>query len=104
MDDIGRTHSRILAALWALEGTAWLEVRSEIHEAYKEMPFWILLRADLSPVEAHRHFWHVVEPELIHLGAYRLTVSYKAVADGCVLWHGFFDDLDGMKRALAPDG
>jgi hypothetical protein len=107
MDDIGRTQARILAALWALEGAAcaaWLEVQGEVHEAYKEMPFWILLAADMPPIEAHRHFWRVVEPELIHFGTYRVTVSYKAIADGSVLWHGFFDDLDGMRRALAPEG
>lgn len=104
MDDIGRTQARILAALWALEGSAWLEVQGEIHEAYKEVPFWILLTPNAPPIEAHRHFWRVVEPELVHFGCYRVTVSYKAIADGCVLWHGFFDDPDGMRRALAPEG
>jgi hypothetical protein len=89
MDDIGRTHARILAALWALEGAAWLEVQGEIHGAYKEIPFWILLAPDAPPIEAHRHFWRIVEPELIHFGIYRVTVSYKAIADGYVLWHGF---------------
>jgi len=53
MDEIGRTHARILAALWALEGAAWLEVQGEVHEDYKEMPFWILLAADVPPIEAH---------------------------------------------------
>jgi len=104
MDDIGRTQARILEALWALEGVAWLEVQSEVHERHKEMPFWILLAADVPPIEAHRHFWRVVEPELIHFGIYRVSVSYKAIADGYVLWHGFFDDLDGMRRALTPEG
>ena len=104
MDDIGRTHARILAALWALEGAAWLEVQSEVHESYKEMPFWILLAADVPPIEAHRHFWRVVEPELIHFGIYRVSVSYKAIVDGYVLWHGFFDDPDGMRRGLTPEG
>jgi hypothetical protein len=104
MDDIGRTQARILAALWALEGAAWLEVQSEIHEANKEVPFWILLAPDVPPIEAHRHFWRVVEPELILLGIYRMSVSYKAIADGYVLWHGFFDDMDGMRRALTPEG
>jgi hypothetical protein len=102
MDDIGRTQARILAALWALEGAAWLEVQGEIHEAYKEIPFWILLAPDVPPIEAHRHFWRVVEPELILLGVYRMTVSYKATADGYVLWHGFFDQ-DEMRRALTPE-
>jgi hypothetical protein len=104
MDDIDRTHARILAALWALEGAAWLEVQSEIHGRYKEMPFWILLAPDVPPIEAHRHFWRVVEPELIHFDTYRVTVSYKAIADGYVLWHGSFVDLDGMRRALTPEG
>lgn len=103
MDDIGRTHARILAALWALEGATWLEVKSEVHGAYKEMAFWILLAADMPPIEAHRHFWHVVHPELVNLGVYRVTVSYKAMADGYVLWHGFFFE-DGMRRALTPEG
>ena len=104
MDDIGRTQARILAGLWALEGTAWLEVQGEIHEAHKEVPFWFLLAPDTPPMEAHRNFWRVVEPELNQLGAYRVTVSYKAIADGYVLWHGFFSDLNEMQRALAPEG
>jgi len=104
MDEIGRTHARILAALWALEGSAWLEVQSEIHEAYKEMPFWILLAPDMLPIEAHRHFLRAVEPELAALGAYRVTVSYKSSADGHALCHGFFDDLDQMQCALTPEG
>lgn len=104
MDDIGRTHAQVLAALWALEGTAWLEVQSEIHEAYKEVPFWILLAPDASPIEAHRQFWLVLETELIQFGDYRVTVSYKSIAEEHVLWHGFFDDLDGVRRALTPEG
>jgi hypothetical protein len=104
MDGIGRTHARILAALWALEGKAWLEVQSEIHGDYKELPFWILLAADAPPIEAHRQFWRVLEPELTQLGDYHATVSYKAIADGCVLWHGFFNDPTMMRCALTPDG
>jgi hypothetical protein len=33
-----------------------------------------------------------------------VTVSYKSIAGGHVLWHGFFDDLDQMQRALTPEG
>ena len=104
MDGIGRTHARILAALWALEGKAWLEVQSEIHGDYKELPFWILLAADTPPIDAHRQFWRVLEPELTQLGDYHATVSYKAIANGCVLWHGFFNDPTTMRHALTPDG
>lgn len=104
MDDIGRTQARMLAALWALEGAAWLEVQSEVHETYKEIPFWILLAGDASPIDAHRHFWAVIEPELAHFGGYRVTVSYKAIGEGFVLWHGFFDDPEGMRCALTPAG
>jgi hypothetical protein len=104
MEGIGRTHARILAALWALEGKAWLQVQSEIHEAYKELPFWILLAPDAPALDAHRHFWRIVEPELSQLGDYQLTVLYKAIVADHVLWHGFFADPEAMRRALTSDG
>ena len=104
MDSIGQTHARVLAALWKLEGSAWLEVQSEIHDAYKEVPFWILLAPNRPAIEAHAQFWRILEPEWSEFGDYRVTVSYKALSDGSVLWYGFFDDLDGMRRALAPEG
>lgn len=104
MNGIGRTHARIMAALWALEGKAWLEVQSEIHEAYKELPFWILLESDAPAIDAHQHFWRVVESELYQIGDYQLTVSYKAIVGDCVLWHGFFADPDAMRRALTSVG
>src|SRR5262249_24035511 len=104
MDSIGQTHARILAALWALEGAAWLEVQSEIHAAHEEIAFWILLASDMPPIEAHRHFFAAIEPELVLLGNYRVTVSYQSIADEHVLWHGFFDNFDQMQRGLTPEG
>ena len=104
MDSIGQTHARVLASLWTLEGTAWLEVQSEIHEAYKEVPFWFLLAPGCPAIEAHARFWRILEPEWGQFGEYRVTVSYKSISEGGVLWYGFFDDLDGMRRALTPAG
>lgn len=97
----GRDHARVLAALWALEGKAWLEVQGEIHEAYKQAPFFILLGPDASPLEAHRQFWRVLERET--LGDYRPSVSYKALAGDHVLRLGYFDGEAAMKDGLDPE-
>lgn len=92
-----------LRELVRLNGSAWEDVRGELHLHYDEMPTWIVLGEDHDLDAAHRAFVDVIRPYLAEMGRVNFTVSYDQSGKGGSGGHAFFDTNDEILRALTTD-
>ena len=81
LDDLVNIRKETLAALTALDGTAWHESSGELHYQYKEMPNWIIIGADADLRAAHRAFVAIFDPHFAKMKDVNVTVSYTTPAD-----------------------
>lgn len=80
--DMFLLHKRLLAALAAHEGSAWKEVRAELHFHYNELPVWVLLYEDSDIDASHSVFKRAVVPFIEALGEIQLTLNYFIIKGG----------------------
>jgi hypothetical protein len=83
------TRRRIIAeaanierALDALRGSAWKDVRSELHLQYREFPIRVLLHDDGCPDAAHEKLVEIVTPFMTAFPDFEVLARYAKIIDG----------------------
>jgi hypothetical protein len=93
-----------LELLQKQDGILWEHSSGELHYQYKEMPNWIIIRAETDLRAAHRAFVAIFQPYFAKMKDVNVTVSYTTPPDTGAHQLAFFVTNEEVRAALAdPD-